>query len=486
MRRCSICCSTVQQHLLRRLLSTKPARKRVIGVAQAVGDSESQRKWQKLAFGASGKLEPCSKEQTYRPRAVAQTLLSTVLPAGYPESVKASYTPYIKWQFVSMISTSAAGVMSTQALLHAVGLGVGAIPMAAALNWVIKDGFGQLGGVMFSSLVNTRFDANPKLWRMVAALSLDASTALELLSPLLPGSFLLIASVANVGKNISFLAASASRAAIHYSFAERENLADITAKAGAQSILASMAGTGIGIALSALLGSEWSAVAPAAAVLCTAHLVSTYMSLRPVVLPTIDQQRLELILDSLKQTGSIPSPAAVSARETIFTHTVRALLRRDDAHSPRVVLGAAVTAAVADSAELQQLCTAAPDSDQYILVVRADEQQRAACVYLLLKDGCSSADVLAGAHHAYRAKQLLLQQGYCRALPLGSSSSSSSVNSGSAGSVLLPAVTAAARPIDAAAFAQGLQQHGWHTEVLFFEDQRHTRMRLEYDNEPLP
>jgi hypothetical protein len=34
--------------------------------------------------------------------------------------------------------------------------------------------------------------------------------------------------VLDVGKNISFLAASASRAANHYSFAERENLADIT------------------------------------------------------------------------------------------------------------------------------------------------------------------------------------------------------------------------------------------------------------------
>ena len=36
----------------------------------------------------------------------------------------------------------------------------------------------------------------------------------------------------NIGKNISFLAASASRAAIHKSYAKHENLADITAKTG--------------------------------------------------------------------------------------------------------------------------------------------------------------------------------------------------------------------------------------------------------------
>lgn len=44
------------------------------------------------------------------------------------------------------------------------------------------------------------------------------------------------------GKNISFLAASASRAAIHNVLAAKGNLADVTAKAGAQTILACMVG----------------------------------------------------------------------------------------------------------------------------------------------------------------------------------------------------------------------------------------------------
>ncbi len=108
---------------------------------------------------------------------------------------------------------------------------------------------GQLGCVLFSSFVSSRFDATPKVfnqlmrqtfspppphlyvdidtkalicgqvWRMVSAVALDVSTAIELLSPLAPMYFLVIASIANVGKNISFLAASASRAAIHSSFA---------------------------------------------------------------------------------------------------------------------------------------------------------------------------------------------------------------------------------------------------------------------------
>ncbi|CAN0072965.1 unnamed protein product, partial [Discosporangium mesarthrocarpum] len=122
-----------------------------------------------------------------------------VLPRGFPESVHAQYGTYSRWQFVAMGASAAAGVMSTQALLYAMGLGAGSIPLAATLNWVLKDGLGQLGGVIFSSLVSTRFDANPKLWRIVAAISLDASVTIELLAPLTPAYFLPMASVANIG-----------------------------------------------------------------------------------------------------------------------------------------------------------------------------------------------------------------------------------------------------------------------------------------------
>jgi len=46
----------------------------------------------------------------------------------------------------------------------------------------------------------------------------------------------------STGKNVSFLAASASRAAIHNVLSLKGNLADVTAKSGAQAILACMVG----------------------------------------------------------------------------------------------------------------------------------------------------------------------------------------------------------------------------------------------------
>lgn len=71
--------------------------------------------------------------------------LMHLLPQGYPHSVASGYDKYIRWQALSMMLSSAGGVLSTQALLVSLGLGSAAAPMAGTLNWVIKDGLGQIG-----------------------------------------------------------------------------------------------------------------------------------------------------------------------------------------------------------------------------------------------------------------------------------------------------------------------------------------------------
>lgn len=200
---------------------------------------------QTIHKGSSDELDPKGARWLYLPRRAVDQAVATFLPKGYPHSVNKGYEKFVQGQILGAIFSSAGGVLSMQALLYAVGLGAGSIPLAGALNWVIKDGLGQLGGVLCSSLVNNKFDAHPKRWRFAANLVMDCSSFIELLSPLAPQYFIAIASLANIGKNISCLAASASRAAIHHSFAISENLADVTAKSGSQTILASTIGTGI-------------------------------------------------------------------------------------------------------------------------------------------------------------------------------------------------------------------------------------------------
>jgi hypothetical protein len=72
--------------------------------------------------------------------------------------------------------------------------------MAAALNWIIKDGLGQLGGVVYASFVSDKFDSEPKRFRFQATVAMQGANVLELLTPLWPGYFLIIASISNIGR----------------------------------------------------------------------------------------------------------------------------------------------------------------------------------------------------------------------------------------------------------------------------------------------
>ena len=188
-------------------------------------------------------------------------------------------------------------------------------------------------------------DTNPKRWRMVAAFSLDLSTLLEICTPWMgPEWFLPCASVANIGKNVGFLAASASRAAIHQSLsmggyipinvnavngdsldtssavetsknassqsmkhkkspattATSNNLGDVTAKAGSQTIVASLLGTALGIVLSRTFCSDYGTlgILVGFVLLSGVHQVCTYKALRAVPLRSLDRHRLHILLDS--------------------------------------------------------------------------------------------------------------------------------------------------------------------------------------------
>lgn len=120
-----------------------------------------------------------------------------------------------------------------QSMLYAIGLGAGSIPvsifvnervfsrrtftnlyvcqLAASINWILKDGLGQLGGVLYASAVSDKFDSEPRWYRFKGTLAMQAASLVELFTPLFPGAFLALASISNIGKNMAWLATSASR-----------------------------------------------------------------------------------------------------------------------------------------------------------------------------------------------------------------------------------------------------------------------------------
>lgn len=103
-----------------------------------------------------------------------------------------------------MIRVISVTVMNAQAMLYAIGLGKGAIPTAAAVNWVLKDGIGYLSKIMLSKY-GRHFDVNPKGWRLFADLLENAAFGMEILTPAFPHLFVPIGAFAGAGRSAGAL-----------------------------------------------------------------------------------------------------------------------------------------------------------------------------------------------------------------------------------------------------------------------------------------
>ena len=318
-------------------------------------------------INTAGELEVAEvhRPRNWRGKAVDR-FARFLLPDGYPDAVGPDYAEYTWWRGRAFFFGGMVGVFSTQSLLLAVGVGrPSAAPVAAALQWVIRDGLGRAGRMLFSQ-VGTGFDAETKQHRLAAAFVLNAACALETLTPLVPSFFLPLASVANMAKGASTVAAASTRGAIYRSFMRRENLGDITAKQETVGVAGDLLGTAVGIVLSRLSAhsTRWSMAAFAGASL--GHLYSAYREVKSVQLRTLNRQRAHaLVWTYLEQQRRVPSVPEVNRSERVI---LRPWL--DWLHAPNMQLGA-------------RLADAAPDAEalQYVLQLYKNER------YLLTYEG---------------------------------------------------------------------------------------------------
>ena len=191
-----------------------------------------------------------------------ERLRALVLPQNFPDSVKQPfYWRHCQWTMVEGFLGSVVGVFTTQSMLSAMLMSRGYdvmdtnyLPYAAAtLNWVIKDGLGQLGGIVFVSLMGNRFDLHPKQFRFLSGFVLKMAMLVELMTPLFPRMFLVLAALCTAAKNVSWMACSASRAPLLKLLGKGNNLGDLTGKAASQLTITSMLGMATGVGISEAL-----------------------------------------------------------------------------------------------------------------------------------------------------------------------------------------------------------------------------------------
>ncbi|KAJ1815550.1 hypothetical protein LPJ75_002329 [Coemansia sp. RSA 2598] len=376
-----------------------------------------------------------------RIKATAQSLLEAFLPTDYKTSVTPEYMGYAKWQFVHNTLGAASGVLATQAMLYAMGLGAGALPLSAAINWVIKDGFGQLGGVAYATMVGQKFDSDSKHLRFWSAVWLQCATWLEMLTPLVPHLFLPIGCVANIGKNISWLAMSATKASINKSFCRQENLGDLTAKHGSQATAAGLLGTAMGILVGATMDISFHTLVVGFVPLSLVSLWGNYKSILYTATPTLNLERTRhmladaVALDANGQLAFNPyllkTPRQVSPVER-FMREIKCIEPEHvlpgivvSANINRVyrdlTLGLTTEAAKAEAAQMAEAAFNPPvvlgNSDmewceRYYIGYLARSSAKGSCngnIYLWFDTRATSEDVLLGLYHSMALRLLLAE-----------------------------------------------------------------------------
>ncbi|WVZ85894.1 hypothetical protein U9M48_032752 [Paspalum notatum var. saurae] len=282
------------------------------------GDDGSKREEQdEKVGGGRGDLAALRRQLERSWRRCTDVAVQLLLPDGYPHSVSSDYLNYSLWRGVQGVASQISGVLSTQALLYAVGLGKGAIPTAAAVNWVLKDGLGYLSKILLSKF-GRHFDVNPKGWRLFADLLENTAYGLEILTPVFPHLFVPIGAAAGAGRSAAALIQSATRSCFYAGFAVQRNFAEVIAKGEAQGMVSKFVGIGLGIALANHIGSSVPLALISFAGVTAVHMYCNLKSYQSIQLRTLNPYRASFVFSEYLLSGQVPSVKEVNDEEPLF------------------------------------------------------------------------------------------------------------------------------------------------------------------------
>ncbi|KAL9325514.1 hypothetical protein ACSQ67_006159 [Phaseolus vulgaris] len=307
---------------------------------------------------------------------------SYVVPEGFPDSVVPSYVPYMRWRALKHFFGGAMGVFTTQTLLSSVGVSRNrATPGAVAINWILKDGAGRVGKMLFARQ-GKKFDYDLKQLRFAGDLFMELGAGIELATSAVPHLFLPLACAANVVKNVAAVTSTSTRTPIYKAFAKGENIGDVTAKGECVGNIADLLGTGFSI----LLAKRNPSLLTTFSLLSCGYILSSYREVKSVVLHTLNCARFSVAVESFLKTGRVPTLQEGNMNENIFSFPWR---------DRPVVLGSRIKEAFQDPSAyiaIEPLF----DREKYIVTYNPLKHK----VYAVLKDQAKSDDILKAAFHA--------------------------------------------------------------------------------------
>ncbi|KAH9772393.1 protein root UVB sensitive 3 [Citrus sinensis] len=258
---------------------------------------------------------------------------------GFPGSVTPDYVPFQVWDSLQGLSTYIRTMLSTQALLSAIGVGEkSATVIGATFQWFLRDLTGMLGGVLFTFYQGSNLDSNAKMWRLVADLMNDLGMLMDLLSPLFPSAFAFVVCLGSLSRSFTGVASGATRAALTQHFALQNNAADISAKEGSQETMATMIGMALGMLLARITIGNPFAIWFSFLFLTMFHMYANYRAVRCLSLNSLNFQRSSILLQQFMETDQVLSPEQVSTMEHVLPMWTTSWISKDKLLHMRVEL----------------------------------------------------------------------------------------------------------------------------------------------------
>ena len=176
---------------------------------------------------------------------------NVIFPRG---KVHPNYLKFIGWNFVSNVIISTESVLSTHSMLSVVSGPQVSNELTMSVNYIGKDIIGQIGGLFILNTISHKADIDNESKHFIYLYTIcqQSATFLECATPLLPlYSFIPIAGLANIGKNIGFTGFGSINAKIINKLAQDNNIGEIYIKATSINTFGSTIGMLLGLFIAA-------------------------------------------------------------------------------------------------------------------------------------------------------------------------------------------------------------------------------------------
>ena len=229
-----------------------------------------------------------------------------LMPEGYPNSVTSDYLVHQIWDALNFASYNVMATLATKAMLKGVGVGSGeSTVLSGTIVWLMKDISALLSSIGVAVKLANDLDNDAKQWRMFADITTDIGLLLEVYSEhMSPSVFVVVICVASMFRSVWTVAGWSSRVALTQHFAIRNNMADVSARNGAQETLFTLIGMLGGMYMAYAMAESSNTVQAVYFIGGTLiHLYFNYKSVKSLILTNFNKHRALICINRFFATG---------------------------------------------------------------------------------------------------------------------------------------------------------------------------------------